>query len=245
MSVGGWDDLVVVAELRRLERLLDASAQDLAHLARLGPDVLRGLREQVEATLHGHTGDALRAIMAASRLLPDRLVASIAERTFPPVLTAQLAGLLEPERAADLVGHFSTGYLASLSAHVAPDAIAPLVPRLPRSVLLEVGAELDRRGDHLTAGRLVGLAPHEALGPLVAGIREEADLVEIACLLEAEERLGDIAATLPDQRVDRVLRVVDERGWWDRALALAERLPSDELARARQRARALGLRPPG
>ena len=243
--MSGWDDLVVVAELRKLERLLDASAEDLRHLERLGPVTLRGLREQVEATLHGHAGDALRAILAASRLLPGRLVASIAERTFPPVLTAQLAGLLEAERAADLIGHFSTGYLASLSAHVAPDAIAPIVPRLPRQVLLDVAAEVDRRGDHLTSGRLVGLAPDDALGALVAAIRDEADLVETACLLEAEHRLGDIVATLPDQRVDRVLRTVDQHGWWDRALALAERLPADQRARVVARAHMLGLGPPG
>lgn len=242
--MSGWDDLVVVAELRKLERLLDVRQGDLAHLEQLGPVTLRALREQVEATLHGQAGDALHAILAASRLLPDRLVASIAERTFPPVLTAQLAGLLEPERAAALVGHFSTGYLASLAAHVAPDAIAPIVPRLPRPVLLDVAAEVDRRGDHLTAGRLVGLAPDDALGALVAAIPDAADLVEIACLLEAEHRLGDIAATLPDQRVDDVLRTVDQRGWWGRALALAERLPQDQLVRARERARVLDLQPP-
>ena len=149
------------------------------------------------------------------------------------------------ERAAALIGHFSTGYLASLAAHVAPDAIAPIVPRLPRGVLLEVAAEVDRRGDHLTAGRLVGLAPDDALGALVAAIPDAADLVEVACLLEAEHRLGAIAATLPDQRVDDVLRAVDQRGWWDRALALAERLPQDQLARAQERVRVLDLQPPG
>lgn len=242
--MSGWDDLVVVAELRKLERLLDVPPHDLAHLARLGPGTLRRLRGQVETTLHGHVGDALRAILAASRLLPDRLVATIAERTFSPVLTAQLAALLEPERAATLVEHFSTGYVASLSAHVAPDAIAPLVPCLPRHVLLDAAAEVDRRGDHLTVGRLVGLAPDDLLGPLVAAI-PDADLVEVVCLLEADHRLGDIVATLPDQRVDGILRSVDQRDWWNRALALAERLPADQLTRVQGRARALGLGPPG
>lgn len=223
------------AELMKLERALARDDGELAWLADAPLEDVRTLRRSVEGSLRSEGGEAYGRLLAASRLLPDKLVASIAQRVFPPVICAQMAGEVEPDRAASLVKHFTPPFLAELSAHIAPETVEHLVPALPHDVLVAVAGEIARRQDHLTGGRLTGLAPTRSLPDLVAAVEDEHDLLQIAFLLEAPERLDDIVDAIPDDRLDRVLAAAAAHERWAEAMWLTTHISDDRLDRLAHR----------
>ena len=74
----------VQAEIVKLARLLQREPQQLSYLEHLSAEDLRALREQItEALFTAHEG-ALRGLVAASKLLPVGLVASLGAVGPPP-----------------------------------------------------------------------------------------------------------------------------------------------------------------
>ena len=84
------------AEVLKLARLLRRQPEQLVYLEHVAHDDLRALREQVTDMLFAAHDATLRRLAASSKLLPVGLVAMLAQHAFGPVLSARIAGLLDP-----------------------------------------------------------------------------------------------------------------------------------------------------
>ncbi len=219
------------AERLKFERLLHLEDGELAFLESLASREVRPVRERVSDLLHDHGAAHFERLVAASRLLPTPVVAGIAQRVFPPVICAQMAGSLDPEQAAALIRHMDPSFVAELSEHVDPRAVAHLIPVLPDDVMVRVAVEINRREDHLTAGRLVVHAPDRVLPRFIAAIEAERDLLQIAFFLEDWNRLDAIVSHIPDDRLERLVAAAHDDGLWQQALALAAHLSDEQASR--------------
>jgi hypothetical protein len=217
-------DLDARAERLKLARLLHLDPDELRFLEALPAEVLSPVRERVSDLLFDQGRARFDRLVAASRLLPNALSVAIAQRVFPPLVCAQIAGRLEADRVAGLVRHADITFLADMAERTDPRIVAHLIPELPADVAVAAAREMMSREDHLAAGRLVGLAPDRLIPDLVDAVDDEGDLLEIAFYLEHKERLDPIVAHVPEERLERVLEVARERGLWPEALLLAGHL---------------------
>ena len=142
------DALQARAEMRKLARILERDPGQLAYLEQLSLEELRSLRERVTEYLWSAHGSTLNRLAAASRLLPSAVSATISERAFGPLLSARMAGLVEPSRAVDIAGRLSPTFLA--------DVAVELDPRRASAVIAGIPAEPDR-AHHPGAARARGI----------------------------------------------------------------------------------------
>jgi hypothetical protein len=223
--------LAARSERFKLARLVDLDPDDLLWLDAVDPDAVTEVRNQITDLLFEQGSGAFGPLLQASRLLPRGMVAKITEAVFPPALTAQMAGLLDPSYAGDLVGHFDTGYMADLGAAADPRHIEHLVPHLPDDVIVAVAAELVASGDHLTAGRLLGLAPAELFPTLVDNVTDDRHLIEIAFFLEHTDALDAIVSCVADDRVAALMDIATAEDRWPEAVSLAAHVGDENAAR--------------
>ena len=224
-------DLDARAERLKLARLLRVDDDEVAFVEDLPADVIRPVRERISDLLFAAGEGHFDRLVAASKLLPNPVTASIAQRVFPPLVCAQIAGTLQPKRAADLVKHIDVPFLAALASQTDPRAVAHILPALPHDVLIAGAKEMNRRRDHLASGRLVGVAPPEVIPDLLAVIPDDGDLLEIAFFLERKDRLDGIVSHVPDERMRNILEVARERELWPEALALTSHLGPEQAGR--------------
>ena len=219
------------AERVKMSRLLDASEEELAFLDAIDPDDVARVRERIADLLHEQGAGAFDNLLSASRLLPDAVTAKIAQTVFSPVISALVSGKLEPKRARGLIGHIDVDYLADMAPHLDPRSIADVVQALPDDVMVATAREINRRGDHVSAGRLVGVAPDRVIPKFLDAIPDERDLLEIAFFLEDTSRLDAIVRHVSSDRVERLLATAEREGLWAEAMVLTGHLSEEETAR--------------
>jgi hypothetical protein len=194
-------DLLTRAELTKLARALGTTPDRVEFLAGYPVDDLRRLRERISASLHDRHRGGVQRMAAASRILPIGVLAKIAERAMPPMLSARIAAEMAPERAAELATNLSTDYLAEVCVELDPRAAGPIVGRLPIAVVVGVAAELLRRDEHLTIGRFVDAASDEVIRAVVESIEDDAELLHIATYVESAGQLDRLVGVLPEHRM--------------------------------------------
>jgi hypothetical protein len=187
------------AEILKLARLLDRDPQDLDYLRRLPPDELRALRQQITDKLFTAQERALRGLVAASRLLPAGLVASLGQHTFGPMISARIAGLLEPGRAIEIAARMPPDFLAEVAIELDPRRASAVIAGIAPDRIRAITGELARREEYVTMGRFVGHLGDDALASALSALDDEA-LSRTMFVLE--DGVGD----------DRLARVLDERG---------------------------------
>jgi hypothetical protein len=160
---------------------------------------LRILREQVTETLFTAHESALRALVAASKLLPSGLVASLGQSTFGPMLSARVAGLLEPNRAVEIAAKMQTEFLAEVATELDPRRASELIAGIPSNRIFEITVELASRREYVTMGRFVAHLSDESLTAAVMALDDEA--------------LSETMFVLEDGAEDeRLVRLMDQRG---------------------------------
>ena len=219
------------AERVKFARIFGLPEASLGWVDEVELEDLQRVRRAAEARLFAVGGDKFRRLNAASRLLPNVVVAKIAQVTVGPLLGARTAGLVEPERAADLVRHVSPRYLAQMAMHLDPSTVEDIVPALPVDVMVAVAEEILPTGDWVTMGRMVGLAPPHAVRPLIDAVGDDEGLLRIAFMLEHRERLGPIVDEVPDERILAVARVAHEQDLWVEGVALMTFVDEDRRRR--------------
>jgi hypothetical protein len=195
----GAASVVVRGEVLRLARLLRRDPTSLAYLERLGPDDLRRLREQVTEMLFSAHAGPLGRLAAASKLLPVALIATIAERALGPVVTARIAGMLEPARAVEVAARLPGPFLADVAAEIDPRRAGAVISLVPAQQIVEVTRELVRRREHVTIGRFVGRLNAEARLAALEVIDTDT-LLHVAFVVEDEEGLDQLFADIPPGR---------------------------------------------
>lgn len=182
---------------------LGTSADELAFLAASGVDELRALRTTIREGLHARHADLVARLAALSRLLPVGLSAKMAENAFGPVLSARVAGALDPKDAAKLAGSLDRDFLARLAAHLDPADVGPLVEVLPADLMDDIGGRLLAAGEHLALARFLAVVDTDLALRIVAGADPVA-LLRIALLSEDPVALGAIVERLDDATVEQV-----------------------------------------
>ena len=217
------DALQARAEVLKLARILEREPESLAYLESLSLDDLRALRDRVTEVLwtaHGHT---LNRLASASRLLPAGLSATISERAFGPLLSARMAGLLEPSRAVDVATKLHSTFLADVATELDPRRASEVISQIPPGQIAEVTGELVRRGEYVTMGRFVGHLHEDALVAAL-GAMDDAALLHVAFVLEDKGDLEHLVGLLPELRLAAIVQAAADDDLWLEALDLLDHL---------------------
>jgi hypothetical protein len=203
--------------------MLHREPDTLAYLEELPLADVRALRDEVTETLWSADDAVFGKLAAASRLLPHAVSATISERAFGPLVTAGLAGRLEPSRAVDVAAKLSTGFLADVAIEMDPRRASAVIAGIPAEQIAEITAELVARGEWVTMGRFVG---HLTDGALSAALEtmDNAQLLRIGFVLEDKSRLDAIIAMLPQTRIEHFISAAAEHDLWLEALDLLSHL---------------------
>ncbi|MHB8657088.1 MAG: hypothetical protein ACYC91_03900 [Solirubrobacteraceae bacterium] len=227
--------LEVRAEVFKLSRLLAREPEQLGYLAELPSEDVRALREQVtEALFAAHSG-ALTRLATASKLLPVGLVATMAQKVFGPVLSARIAGLLEPDRAVEMAAKLPVDFLADVAVELDPRRASQVIARIPPPQVAEITRELLLREEHVTMGRFVGHLQTQAVRAAV-GEMDDRELLQVAFVLESKDSLSELIALLPAGRLDGIIDAAAGADLWPEAFDLLTNLSDEQQADFAERA---------
>jgi len=233
--------LEVRAETLKLARLLGRDRESLSYLDDVSPDVIRALREQVTDLLFTADGTTLGRLAAASKLLPVGLVATIGQRAFGPVLSARVAGLIEPDRAIEMAAKMPVEFLADIAVEIDPRRAREVIARVSPEQVAQITAVLARREEYVTMGRFVGFMPPPAIAAAL-GVLDDRALLQVAFVLESKDSIHELVSLLSPERVDGIIDAAARDKLWPEALDLVGNLDEEEQAEFAQRT---GARPPG
>ena len=220
--------LRVRAERLKLARLLEVEVGSLPPMGGVAATDLARLREQMTDRLFEDDGGLLRHAAAATRLVPDALVALIARRAFEPVLCARIAAAIDPAQAIGVATRLPVGFLCDVAVALDPRRVAAVLVGVPGSMTVPVSTELARRGEHVTMGRFLAFIPDGPLAAAVEVLDDEA-LLRIAFVLEDRDRLDHVVGLLSPARVLRLLRCAHDLHLWPEVLDLVVHLGDDRL----------------
>jgi hypothetical protein len=210
-------------EVLKLARLLGREPDELAYLEQFSPPALRELRDGVTRTLYDADGGSLQRLAAATRVLPAGLTATLGQRAFGPLLSARLAGMLEPGRAVDVAAKLPPPFLADVAVELDPRRASALIAGLSAGLIADVTAELVARREYVTMGRFVGHLHDEALIAAIGAMDDRA-LLEVAFVLEDRSQLTPLLSTLPRVRVAGIIGAAAREDLWLQALDLLNHL---------------------
>jgi hypothetical protein len=211
------------AEVLKLARLLGREPDQLAYLQSMEPSDLRALRDGVTETLYDANGSSLGRLAAASRVLPAGLTATIGQRAFGPLLSARLAGLLEPQKAVDVAGKLPPPFLADVAVELDPRRASDLIANIAPALIGQVTAELVARREYVTMGRFVGHLSDDSIAAAIAHMDDEA-VLQTAFVIEDRSQLSRLFAKLPKGRPAGVIAAAAADGLWLEALDLLNHL---------------------
>jgi hypothetical protein len=222
--------LAVRAEILKLARLLRRSPEELSYLEEVSAADVRALRDQVTDVLFDAQGPALARLAAASKVLPIRVVATIGERAFGPVLAARIAGLLDPDRAVEMADTMPIEFLADVAIELDPRRASAVIARISPQRIELISRELLRRGEYVTMGRFVGHLGDEAVRAAF-GVLDDQALLRVAFVLESKESLDHLMSLLPDARREALVDVAAAEEMWIEALDLLSHLSEENRRR--------------
>jgi hypothetical protein len=222
------------AELRKLAHQLGVETSRLEFLADVPAEHLRVLRQRIGDYLFEADRHHFTKVAGVSKLVPAAIAAKVTEFALPPLIAARTAELLDPAKAADLVGRMSDGYLADVSAAMDPTRAPDVIARIPPEHVAKVGAELARRGEWVVMGGFVSMVSGPALRASVAGLDGE-QLLRIGFVLDDLSRMDDIVAMLTDAQLDGMLAAAIEFDLWTELDGVLSGLTGTQTARLRSR----------
>ena len=211
------------AELTKFERLLGEAAQSLDWLAdKLDAAAIRALRERSTAVLFDSDRKRFQGLASASRLLPVPLLVKLVEGVLSPFLCARVAGLMSADRAIAIAERLRTPFLVEATIQIDPRSAADLVAGMPVGRIVDVATELARRGEYVTMGRFLDSVSLDAIKAVLKAVDDDAALLSIAFFAENFERLNEIVALLPAERLNRLVHrsATGTAELWGEALAL-------------------------
>lgn len=188
------------AEILKLARLVDRDPDQLSYLVAMPPRDLRVLREQITEKLFTAQERTLRGLVAASKLLPVGLVANLGQSTFGPMLSARVAGLLDPDRAVDIAAKMPSDFLAEIAIELDPRRASAVIAGIPPGRISEITGELARREEYVTMGRFVGHLSDDALRAALDALDDEA---LSKTMFVTEEPVGEAARGLLAKRLSQ------------------------------------------
>ena len=223
-------DLASRIEVTKLATELQADEADLQFLTSRTPAEIRALRGHVNEALFTRHEDRLIRLASASKLLPVPITAKIAQLALGPMLSARVAGVLDPHDAAKLAAHLPAKFLAELSLSLDPKRVAAIVTSLPDELVIKVGTLLVDQQQHLVLGRFVSVVDVHIAEALIRDAEPD-ELLQVALYADDPVALDAIVERLPDEMLAGVLRAADRIDAWDAAVNLVTSLSAESVAR--------------
>jgi hypothetical protein len=224
--------LAVQAELARLARLLRCDARSLSFLRRFNAVELRALRVSVYARMYADHQATYARIASASRLLPMKVTAPLAQRMLPARVSAGVVASLPADQAAAMAGRMSVEYVADVSSHLAPALAAPVLSRLSPDVVVRVAGLLRDRADYDTMAEVVGALTDEQVTAVVASLDDAGTLVQVALRVTDEDALQRLTAVIPEERLQQMVVWGSRRTrLWPELTGLLTRLAPEQRRR--------------
>jgi hypothetical protein len=229
----------VDAEIDRLALLLRCRPREVDFLCRFAAPEIRSLRLAVFARMYADHHTTYSRIASASRLLPMRVTAPLAQRMLPARVSAGVVASLPPGQAADLSQRMSAEYVADVSTYLSPSLAEPVLTRLPVEVVQRVAAVLREREDFNTMAEIVGALSDEQVVAVIQQIEDAETLVQVALRVTDGEALNRLTVLLPEERMLEMVSWARRRArMWPELVSLLGRVPAAQRKRLLSAARA-------
>lgn len=202
-------DLVTRAQVQILAQTLLVAQERLQYLERLGAERVQQLQRRISDGIFDSLNPMFGRLNKAQPLVPNALVAKVAQAVIPPLVAGRAAGALgvnNPPNAVDLVGRLRPDYMADCAPHLDPRAVEVLAPEMPPEVVVPVANVLLERKDYVTASRFLDSATPELIREAEQGITDDEGLLLTAVMTPNVERLAFIVDHLPWERVEAITR---------------------------------------
>lgn len=215
-------DFAHQAEVEKFALLLNLAPAQLPYLYKLKLQTLRQLREQTTAALFDADAELFGRIAASTRLLPTLIAAVIAEKALGPLLCARVAGLLPPQRAADIAKRLSSDFLADVCVNINPQQIRELIALMPIARIIDVAQTMIRRKDYIIMARFVDCLDQATMRKVIDALDDDEALLRIGFYVEEPQQLDPVIMLFPDLRLRNMIVSAIEQGaeLWSEALAL-------------------------
>lgn len=222
----------VVAELERLALLLRCRPRQVDFLRRFSATEIRALRLAVSERMYQDHRATYARIAAASRLLPMKVTAPLAQRMLPARVSAGVVASLPPDQASSMSQRMSVDYVSDVSMYLQPVLARPVLTRLPVEVIVQVAAVLQEREDFNTMGEIVAALSDEQILAVVEAIEDAETLVQVALRVTDGDALHRLTVLLPEERlVDMTVWARRRTRLWPELMGLVGQLPAAERKR--------------
>jgi hypothetical protein len=232
-------ELAARTEVLRLARELGLPAERLAFLERAPATELAAFRKAITTAILAQAEPRLKRIASASRMIPRRMAARLAESQLGPLLSARLATVLDTTDALRLARTTKPAFLAEMSTYLDTERTRDLLAALPEQLMIDVGLRLLNEHRYATLGRLIFAVTPASLGVLITSA-SDLQLLEVAINSEHPESLDDILRGLSDDRARGVVAAAARTGRYDEALSLLSSLSDEQQVRLADLAVQLG-----
>ena len=208
-------------EINKLARILTVDPASLNLLMASEPDDIREIRTIVTERLFSLHGARVGALAQLSKKVPASISAKMAEAAFGPVLSARIAGALDPADAAKMSALLSPVFLAEVSRDVDPARVASIIKLLPDDLIIKVGRILLSEDDTIALARFVASVSPAVVSAVLEGA-DGVELLELALYVDDRAALDSVIAEFSDERLAAVLAATKGfRGATDEEMAEA------------------------
>jgi hypothetical protein len=218
------------AELQKLAHGLDVPVEQLEMLADLEPGDVRELRQQVSDALFEAGRPAFERVAALSKAIPGGVAAKLTQAVLPPLIAARVAEVLDPDRAADMVGRLSQTYVAEVAMRMDATRAPHVVDAIPAERIGATARELARREEWVVIGGFVSAVSPAALAASVAEFSGE-QLLRIGFVLDDVSRFDEIGDLLTPPQLDGILTAAAASSLWAELAELVSHLTGPRLER--------------
>lgn len=215
------------AELTKLAGLLRCTPSSLDFLKTQDIATLQKLRESTSRLILDEHRKLFGRIASASKLLPNALIALIAERSMGPLLCARVAGEMPVDRAIDIAKHLKPPFMAKAALHLETQRACELTAALPLSSVIAITQELISQHEFILLGDMVDHLPVDLVSKIIPSIQNGEALLRSAFFVQNTARLTTMLETLPEATLRTLIRAAaDEHlDLWPHALALMSVVP--------------------
>lgn len=197
-------DVLRQFEINKLARILTVDPASLDDLLASTPDDIRELRTIVTERVFSLHGGRVAALAQLSKKVPATISAKMAEAAFGPVLSARIAGALDPADAAKMSALLSPVFLAEVSKDVDPARVASIIKLLPDDLIIKVGRILLSEHDTIALARFVASVSPAVVTAVLEGANGP-ELLELALYVDDRAALDSVIAEFSDERLAAVL----------------------------------------
>lgn len=191
-------------EINKLARILTVDPSSLDVLLASEADDIREIRTIVTERLFSLHGGRVAALAQLSKKVPAAISAKMAEAAFGPVLSARIAGALDPADAAKMSALLSPAFLAEVSRDVDPARVASIIKLLPDALIIKIGHILLSEHDTIALARFVASVSPAVVTAVLEGA-DGVELLELALYVDDRAALDSVIAEFSDERLAAVM----------------------------------------